>query len=80
MGCVMLQILCIAKNCPCKLRWCLSVENLELYDSRIARQKNKQESNDTGRKIVTCNGRTLACVGFLITYIRNLCQLLVLLK
>ena len=46
MTCVMLHNLCIAKCNPCKPRWRLTVEQLDLSNRDILCQPNKKESNE----------------------------------
>ena len=50
--CTLLHNLCIAMKDPCKPRWRLSVQELQLDDFIFDRQENKTESANISRKIV----------------------------
>ena len=49
--CILLHNLCIAMKDPCKPRWRLSVQKLQLADFIFDRQENKKESANISKKI-----------------------------
>ena len=49
--CILLHNLCIAMKDPCKPRWHLSVQELQLDDFIFDRQENKNESANISKKI-----------------------------
>ena len=49
--CILLHNLCIAVKDPCKPRWRLSVQELQLDDSIFDRQENKKESANISKQI-----------------------------
>ena len=49
--CILLHNLCIAMKDPCKPRWRLRVQELQLDDFIFDRQENKKESANISKKI-----------------------------
>ena len=51
MACAMLHNVCIVRNDPCKPRWRLTVDKLELNCNNFSRQQSNRESNENATKI-----------------------------
>ena len=51
MACIMLHNICIELNDPCKSRWKLDVQNIDLIEKSVRRGEDSQESNLNRTKI-----------------------------